>query len=152
LFNFVLNRLKLFRLQTQKRGIFRLRLGGLGGGCLLSSSRFPHRCLLSGSRLGRHDFSRSLLGLGLRHRRHNFSRSLLSRLRRHRRALHLGQRSLQLGQLDLLLRGRRVLDTVLLLRRACPGRQPQFWAVKRPARPCKSPTQNRLTIENAKAA
>jgi hypothetical protein len=34
----------------------------------------------------------------------------------------------------------------------CPGRKPPFMAVKRPARPYKSPTQNRFAAENTKAA
>jgi hypothetical protein len=33
----------------------------------------------------------------------------------------------------------------------CPGRKPPFWAVKRLARPYKIATQNRFTMENAKA-
>jgi hypothetical protein len=34
----------------------------------------------------------------------------------------------------------------------CPGRKPPFWAVKRPARPYKTATQKRFTVENAKGA
>jgi hypothetical protein len=37
-------------------------------------------------------------------------------------------------------------------RRHCPGRKPPFSAVKRPARPYKSPIQNRFTQENANGA
>jgi hypothetical protein len=33
----------------------------------------------------------------------------------------------------------------------CPGREPAFLAVERPARPYKSPIQNRFTSENARA-
>jgi hypothetical protein len=32
------------------------------------------------------------------------------------------------------------------------GRNPPFWAVKRPAHPCKTAIQNRFTVENAKGA
>ena len=31
----------------------------------------------------------------------------------------------------------------------CPGQKPPIWAVKRPARPCKSATQTRFTVEKA---
>jgi hypothetical protein len=34
----------------------------------------------------------------------------------------------------------------------CPGRKPPFWAVKRPARPYKSPTQNGFAQGDAKGA
>jgi hypothetical protein len=34
----------------------------------------------------------------------------------------------------------------------CPGREPPFLAVQRPARPFKSPIQNRFTVGNAKGA
>jgi hypothetical protein len=34
----------------------------------------------------------------------------------------------------------------------CPGRNPPFLAVKRPARPHKSAIQTRVTMENAKGA
>jgi hypothetical protein len=34
----------------------------------------------------------------------------------------------------------------------CPGRKPAFLVSKRPARPYKSPTQNRFTWENANGA
>ena len=38
--------------------------------------------------------------------------------------------------------GHARVDPLLLLRPACPGQKPPFWAVKRPARPYKSATQN----------
>ena len=37
-------------------------------------------------------------------------------------------------------------------RRRCPGRQPPFWAVERPARPCKSAVQKQSTVGDAEGA
>ena len=50
----------------------------------------------------------------------------------------------------LLLQQRRVPPLVLL--HHCPGREPAFLAAKRPARPCNSAMQNRLTVGNAEGA
>jgi hypothetical protein len=53
-------------------------------------------------------------------------------------------------ELDALVRHPKILPLVRLT--YCPGRNPAFLTVKRPARPYKSTIENRFTSENAKGA